>query len=269
MTESVLTTAHGVDLGCLTAGAGEPVTVFAHGLGCTVPETRPLGSGVAGTRVFFSFRGHGRSSTPATGWGYGELADDLAAVADAYGATRAVATSMGAGALCRLLAREPGRFDRLVFFLPAVLDTPRADDVHREFRALAEALESGDTGAVTDLVRAEVPGWAAATPTGAAFVRQRVDALLGSGVARALRELPGAVPLPDGAEVLRNVRAPALVLAARGDALHPVPVAERLAELLPDASLHVYDSPDVLWTQRADLRRRIAGFLAEERPDQP
>jgi hypothetical protein len=25
----------------------------------------------------------------------------------------------------------------------------------------------------------------------------------------------------------------------------------------------VYDTPDVLWTQRTDLRRRIAGFLAE------
>jgi 3-oxoadipate enol-lactonase len=263
MAEAVLTTAHGVDLGCLTAGVGEPVTVFAHGLGCTVPETRPLGSGVAGTRVFFSFRGHGRSSTPETGWGYGELADDLAAVADAHGATRAVATSMGAGALCRLLARDPGRFERLVFFLPAVLDTPRGEDVYGELRALATALEAGDAEAVTALVRAEVPPWAAGTPTGAVFVRQRVEALLGSGVARAIRALPGAVPLPDSADVLRTVRAPALVLAARGDALHPVPVAERLAGLLPNASLHVYDTPDVLWTQRTDLRRRIAGFLAE------
>jgi hypothetical protein len=38
-------------------------------------------------------------------------------------------------------------------------------------------------------------------------------------------------------------------------------VAERLADILPDASLHVYDEPNVLWTQRADLRRRISGFL--------
>jgi 3-oxoadipate enol-lactonase len=267
VTDSVLPTSHGVDLECLTSGRGEPVTVFAHGLGCTIPETRPLGSGVAGTRVFFAFRGHGRSTTPPTGWDYEHLAKDLDAVADAHGATRAVATSMGAGALCRSLVDRPERFERLVFFMPALLDTPRRDEVHHELRAIAAAVDSGDAGEVADLVRAEVPTSVAGTPTAAAFVRQRVEALLGrdtgssSGVSRAMAELPGAVPLPGGADALREVRAPALVLACRGDALHPVPVAERLADILPDASLHVYDEPNVLWTQRADLRRRISGFL--------
>ena len=265
MTSSRLSTSHGVDLEVLVAGAGEPVTVFAHGLGCTIPETRPLGSGVTGTRVFFAFRGHGGSTTPETGWDYGELARDLSAVADAHGATRAVATSMGAGALLRLLAAEPARFERSVFFLPAVLDVRRGPEIHRELARLADALRAGDAAAVTDLVRAELPDPVRDTPTGAAFVRQRVTALVGSGVATALATLPGQVPLSGGADVLRAVEAPALVLACRGDPLHPVPVAERLAELLPAATLHVYDEPAVLWNQRADLRRRIAGFLEGRR----
>jgi hypothetical protein len=53
------------------------------------------------------------------------------------------------------------------------------------------------------------------------------------------------------------------VLGCKGDELHPASVAEELAAALPRATLHVYDKPGVLWTQRADLRARIAGFLSE------
>jgi 3-oxoadipate enol-lactonase len=267
VTAPLLRTAHGAELETLVAGSGDPVTVFAHGLGRTIPETRPLGSGVGGTRVFFSFRGHGRSPVPAAGFGYGELAKDLRAVADTYGATRAVATSMGAAALCRVLADDPARFERLVFFTPAVLDErrldePRGEGVRRDVAAMLDAIAAGDREALTAAVRAELPTAAAAGNSGEAFVRQRVAALLDSGVAAAYRAVPGnAPPLPAGAGALRAVTAPALVLACRGDALHPVRVAERLAALLPDAALHVYDEPDVLWTARADLRRRISSFL--------
>ena len=262
MTDALLRTPHGADLEVRVSGAGDPVTVFAHGLGCTIPETRPLGSGVGGTRVFFSFRGHGRSSTPVAGFGYGELAKDLRAVADAHGATRVVATSMGAAALCRVLADAPDRFERLVLFVPAVLDEPRPGGVRDDLGPLLDAVAAGDRAALAAVIRAEVPAAAAGSPTGEAFVRDRVAALLGSGVAEAYRSVPGnEAPLPAGADALRVVTAPALVLACRGDALHPVPVAERLTRLLPNASLHVYDRPEVLWTARSDLRRRISGFL--------
>jgi 3-oxoadipate enol-lactonase len=66
--------------------------------------------------------------------------------------------------------------------------------------------------------------------------------------------------VPDPA-VLSAVTVPALVIGARGDDLHPHEVARSLAEALPDAELHVYDRPGVLWNERADLRERVAGFL--------
>ena len=50
-------------------------------------------------------------------------------------------------------------------------------------------------------------------------------------------------------------------LFRQGDDRHPVEVAEQFAAALPRATLHVYDRPGVLWTDRADLRERIAGFL--------
>jgi hypothetical protein len=61
--------------------------------------------------------------------------------------------------------------------------------------------------------------------------------------------------------VLKTVKAPALVIGCRGEAAHPPAVAEQLAAVLPNASLHIYDQPAVLWTNRADLRTRIAEFL--------
>ena len=76
-----------------------------------------------GTKVRFCFRGHGHSSTPEPGaYAYADFARDLDAVAAQHGATAAVGTSLGAGALAHLLAREPDRFERLVFLLPPSLE---------------------------------------------------------------------------------------------------------------------------------------------------
>ena len=109
----------------LTTGSGLPSTVFAHGLAGSIETTRPFGSGVAGSRTFFSFRGHGASAAPETDWTYAALAAELDAVARHVGATRALGVSMGAGALCSLLEQQPDRFDRLVLVIPAVVDRPR------------------------------------------------------------------------------------------------------------------------------------------------
>jgi pimeloyl-ACP methyl ester carboxylesterase len=80
------------------------------------------------------------------------------------------------------------------------------------------------------------------------------------GLAQGVVELSGQVAITDRA-ALREVTASALVLACRSDELHPVAVAEELAAALPRATLHVYDRPGVLWTDRADVRARIARFL--------
>ncbi|MDG4815673.1 alpha/beta hydrolase [Micromonospora sp. WMMD956] len=256
----LVATPHGARLEQLVTGAGDPVTVFAHGLGNGIATTRPFGSGVAGRKVFFQFRGHGRSDAPPGPWSYLDLARDLRAVADLANATRAFGASLGAGALCRLLAESPERFDRLVFFLPAALDQPRTPAARERIAALIEAVESGDASAVADVVSAELPPAVRNTPAGWAYLRQRLDHLLRDGLAAGLADLPDQAPLGDRA-VLAAVTAPALVLACAGDDLHPVEVAEQLAAALPRATLHVYDRPGVLWSERADLRERISGFL--------
>ncbi|MEV8513353.1 alpha/beta hydrolase [Dactylosporangium sp. NPDC051484] len=256
----LVATPHGVELEQLVTGEGTPVTVFAHGLGSGIAETRPLGSAVHGRKVFFQFRGHGQSSAPGGTWTYPDLARDLRAIADLSGATRALGVSMGAGALTRLLADNPGRFERVVFFLPAVLDAPRPAAAHERLTALLEAIEAGDAAAVADVISQEVPAQLRNTPPVWAFLRQRLDQLMRDGLAASLASLPEQAAIEDRA-ALADVTADCLVIGCRGDDLHPAAVAEQLAAALPRARLHVYDRPGILWTQRADLRTRISAFL--------
>jgi pimeloyl-ACP methyl ester carboxylesterase len=237
----------GVPLHVETFGKGEPVTVFAGGLGATISETRRLGSGVAGTKVFFDFRGHGRSGEPADGdWSYGALARDLRAVADGSGATRAVGVSMGAAALLRVLAETPDRFARCVFFLPAILDRPREDV------------------SASALVDADVPAALRDRPDVSAYAEARNARLTDRGVAGLVDALTTTAPVADRA-VLAAVRAECLVIGQEGDATHPASVARDLAAALPDAGLHVFDAPGGLWTHGEKVRLLVPFFLDSDR----
>ncbi|GIM93589.1 alpha/beta fold hydrolase [Paractinoplanes toevensis] len=259
VTELVATTS-GVRLEQLITGVGEPVTVFAHGLGGDIAGSRPLGSAVTGRRVFFHFRGHGRSDAPPGPWSFGDLAGDLRAVADLSGATRALGVSMGAGALARLLSETPDRFERVVFYLPAPLDGTRPAAAEARVERLLAAVESGEAASIAAAVESEMPTVVRNTPTGWSFLRQRVEQLQTDGLAPELTTLWHEPAVPDESK-LAAFRGRALVLGCLGDEVHPAAWAERLAGLLPGAELHVYDRPAVLWTNRSELRERISSFL--------
>lgn len=256
---TLVTTPHGVDLEQLVTGAGDSVTVFAHGLAHDISHTRPLGSAVQGRKIFFQLRGHGRSAAPPGQWNYEDLARDLRAIADLSAATRAVGVSLGGGALCRLLVDSPDRFDRLVFFLPAVLDEQRSGARNR-LAALLSAACAHDINGLTEAIAAELPPVARHTRIGWSYLAGRLDQLMCEQFARGYAGLPDEVAVTD-LDALRRVTAPALVITCAADPLHPVSVARRLAEMLPRATLHVYEMPGAFWTHRADLRERVSTFL--------
>jgi 3-oxoadipate enol-lactonase len=248
----------------LTTGSGLPSTVFAHGLAGSIETTRPFGSGVAGTRTFFSFRGHGASAAPETDWTYGALSGELETVAAHADATQALGVSMGAGALCSLLEREPDRFERLVLVLPAVVDRPRTDAALDRLTAMAQCADERDVEGMTRLLLEEQPVGVRAQPAVRVWCRRQASTLVGTAVSRALRALPGAVPLSD-AGVLARVHAPALVLAQEDDPAHPVWVAEHLARALPKARLEVLPAGGIMWRHRKIVRDLIGAFLSEDR----
>ena len=245
----------------LVTGAGAPVTVAAHGLGASIAETRPLLGGVAGTRVFYAARGHGGSPLPDEPYTYAALGRDLEAVADEHGATRALGVSMGAGALLSLLSRRPGRFERVVLFLPAAVDLPRGDEAVRRLSALAAALDAADPRAVQAAVLEELPADLREQRVAVAYARTRAAYLLASpGVGAALRGLPAVAPVEDRSR-LSAVTAEVLLLAQEGDAVHPAQVARELAGVLPRARLVVFEQPGVVFRERTRLRAEIAAFL--------
>jgi len=220
----------------ITTGSGLPSTVFGHGVDGSIATTRPFGSGVIGSRTFLHFRGYGASLAGQGPFTYAGLEEDLRAVADHVGATQAFGVSMGAGALCSLLAHTPLRFARLVFALPAVLDRPRTD--------LAPEGRQEMTGAALGQVGIQV-GINGEQRKGASLAEM----------------LSTSVPLKDRA-ALGAVTAPALVIAQEEDPAHPVWVAEQLTASLPNARLKVLPPGGILVRHRDVMRDLIVGFLS-------
>jgi pimeloyl-ACP methyl ester carboxylesterase len=240
-------------------GEGGPVTVFAHGLGGSIAETRPLATRVAGTRVLLDFRGHGDSVEQPEGWDYDTLADDLLAVADAVGASQAVGLSLGAGALLRALSRDASRFRKLAFVLPAAIDSTRRDGATERLHRLGAAITAQDARAVADVLLEEVP----------AAVRERrgVDAL----VLRRAQQLvtkPAPAPrfedrpLPDRG-LLARIDVPTLVVTQEADTLHPADLGRSLARDI-DAELLDHPEGGVFWTEAKRLQLALADHLAED-----
>lgn len=243
-------------------GQGEPVTVFAHGLTNSCAELAPFTPMAPGTKVRFCFRGHGHSGTPGPGtYGFADFAGDVDAVARAYGATQAVGTSLGAGAITRLIASDPDRFERLVFVLPAALDVPLAE--HEDFDRTATLLE---TLAPDEAIERILEGSGRAAEYAERPWLRDIDMLLWQdlnavGVARAIREVTRDIAIADR-ELLRRVEAPTLVIAREGDAIHPAELGRVLVDLMPNAELILLGSEDELVEAIPMLVQRVSAFLA-------
>jgi 3-oxoadipate enol-lactonase len=254
--------ADGARLHAEADGTGEPVTVFAHGLTNSCMELAAFTGFVPGTKVRFCFRGHGHSSTPEPGsYRFADYAADLEAVADAFGATRAVGTSLGAGALTAVAAADPDRFERLVFLLPAALDVPvQGHPMSLRTAELLETLPKDEA-----IARALRESGREAAYARAPGLRE-FDMLLWQdldpvGVARAIREIIGEVALVDR-ESLRRIQAPALIIGREGDRLHPAWVARDMAALMPGAELVMMASEADLFAAIPMLVERVSAFLA-------
>ena len=250
-----------VTLYCEVDGEGEPVTVVAHGLTNNCRELAALTPLIPGTKVRFDFRGHGRSSAPEMGYRFEDLGRDVDAVANAYGATRAVGTSLGAGAIANLVSREPGRFERMVWLLPAALDTPFGfKDRYLELagqldgKTPEEALEAivSDPARVAQYVQ---------TPWKLEIDKVMWDHRHPEGVARAIREVIEDWPVSDR-ELLRRVTATTLLICIEGDDIHPAALGRILDDLLPHSELLMFESEAALFRAIPMLVQRVGAFLA-------
>ncbi len=239
-------------------GTGTPVTVIVHGLGATEGEARIPASGLRGTRVVITLPGHGRASdAPAGYWTYSRIAEDVLGIADEVEATRAVGVSLGAGALTRIAASHPTRFERLALLLPAALDQPRDPAGTEVFARLAAAATTAatDGGAqLRKLIAEDVPAGADVGD----YVERRAAVL--TRLEDALRSVPHQNPL-EHAGALAEVAARVLVIGATEDPLHPAAVARSTAEAFPAARLELLPSAAPMVTHRGELRGVLTEFL--------
>jgi pimeloyl-ACP methyl ester carboxylesterase len=241
-------------------GEGEPVTVLAHGLTNNRNELAAFTPFVPGTKVRFDFRGHGRSTAPPAGhFAFADFSRDVDAVARHVGATVAVGTSLGAGALGNLVCREPDRFERMIWLLPAGLDRPfpragRYHELARSFDGLTpEEMLASVAGSTTGL---ETP-W-----------RFELDQLLWqhedpSGLARAIHGVVEDFPIPDR-ELLRRVEIPTLIITLAGDEIHPAELGEIYADLMPNAELLAFASQQALFADLQGVLARVSDFISGE-----
>jgi len=241
-------------------GEGEPVTVLAHGLTNSCQELAQLTPLIPGTKVRFCFRGHGHSSSPERGYRFADFARDLLAVADAYGATNAFGTSLGAGAIAHVLERQPERFDKLIFLLPAGLDV---EFQYKERMLRTMALVEGKTKekAIEALLGdPERQANYIDYPFLRDLDRQMLQQFNPVGAPRAIREIIEDWPVSDR-EVLRRVTAPTLLICQEGDDIHPAELGRILVEIMPNAELLMFEDGRAMYEAIPDIVLRVREFI--------
>lgn len=243
-------------------GSG-PIVVYAHGLTQSRSADRTLGlidwpslAGGGFRLISYDARGHGESEgTPvADAYRWESLAEDLLAVIDHFSPAepvRAAGISMGTGTILNALIQAPGRFTAVTLGAPPTAWETRAAQgaQYEQFAQLIEQMSPGQFAATLD--QAPIPPIFEHVP-GFPGVPTPAHELL-PFVFRGAR----ASDLPSPRQ-LADVRVPALILAWATDPTHPVSTAERLAEILPAATLHVSDTIEDIRTWAA----RAAAFFA-------
>ena len=249
---------NGVDLVYEIAGDG-PTLIWGHGLSGSRAHDDALGlidfDPVGPWRVLrYDARGHGESgmTTDPQHYNWASLATDQLALADRLGVKSYVAggASMGCGTALHAAVQAPDRVRGLLLVIP-----PTAWETRRAQAAvwgeLAAGVEADGVDAFIDgVLELESPDpylgrteWADSMNVQRQMSPDRLATVL-RGAATA--------DLPDR-DAISELTQPALILAWTGDAGHPVSTAEQLADVLPNAELHLASTWDDLqtWTDLA------------------
>ena len=220
--------------------------------------------------VAFDRRGHGRSSDPGTGFDFDTLADDLGAVLDALDLrdVTLVGHSMGPGEIVRYLTRHgSGRVARIVMIgtitplLALTDDNPDGIDatVFETFRS--QSLMRDFPKWLEDNVRPFMAPETSPDMTGPDMMGW-VKAMAMQASLKALLDCHRAITSADFREELAKITVPTLVIHGDRDVTCPIGLARRTAELMPNATLSVYeDAPHGLFLTHMDrLERDLLAF---------
>lgn len=239
----------GAVLACDRPTPGTPITVVAHGMSSSRAGMDGDGVfdwGAAGENgrglVRYDARGHGRSTggTDPVDYTWTRLADDLLAVIDTVSPDHPVdviGMSMGTASALYAALRAPDRIRRLVLAIPPTAWETRAPHV-AGYRDGADIVDEAGVEAFL-AAAAEQPQ----PPILDTLQRRPYTADVCEQCFAALLRGAADSDLPDPAELTR-ITQPTLLLPWDTDPGHPVSTAERLAQVLPDATLQIARTPD-------------------------
>lgn len=237
----------------LSDEGGRPV-VQLHGLTSSRRRDQlldlDLGRGLSGTRLLrYDARGHGSSTgrIEPDDYRWSVLADDLLRLLDEFfpgEPVHGVGPSMGTATLLHAAVRAPHRFSGLTLTIPPTAWETRVAQA-TEYEKAARVVEQRGLATFVRAGRmAPRPPATVETPLTEPDVAEHIVPALFRGAALS--------DLPDPAAVAA-LDLPVTILAWTDDPSHPLSTAERLAQLLPHARLHVAATPTELSTWPAIL----------------
>ncbi|CAJ1505520.1 alpha/beta fold hydrolase [[Mycobacterium] burgundiense] len=229
---------------------------YGHGVLMSRTIVRGLGvfdiDAIAEGRRLLTYdqRGHGLSSgrpEPAD-YRFEQAATDLLGVLDVAGLDEPIdfaGSSLGAAAALYAVLDAPERFRRLALLIPPVAWETGPDQRRQWYFETADLID--DIGPTAWRQR-----WAEAPPLPifADYPQGQFTPGVSDAVASSALRGVGSSDLPDPHR-LTSIRQPTLVLAWDTDPLHPTATAERIADLIPDCTLHVARTVDEVqsWTR--------------------
>lgn len=237
-------TVPGAELAWSCNGESGPAVVQLHGLGSSRRRDQVqglnLGRELSATRLLrYDTRGHGHSTGRADPEDYRwpALAEDLLNLLDHClpdMPVHGVGASMGAATLLHAALRAPGRFSGFTLMLPPTAWDTRTAQAG-DYRRLARFIEDhGMDRFVAASSRMPRPPATLDTPDTVPDVSGDLLPSIYRGAA--MSDLPTR-------EQIATLDIPTTILAWAEDPSHPLATAEALVALLPDATLHVAQSP--------------------------
>ena len=267
-------TRDGTDIYVKDWGQGRPV-VLIHGWPLSSDSWDPqmLALAEAGYRaIAYDRRGFGRSGQPWTGYDYDTLADDLADVLEATGATEGVTLvgfSMGGGEVARYMSRHQGKgvvaAGLIGSVVPYMLKTDDNPDgvPEADLKGIADSIRENRHGFFHGFAKNFYGVGVVSHPVDQA----QLDWFYNQSQMAGLRSILGcaeAFSFTDFRPDLPAFRVPTLVLHGTGDAVVPVDVSGRQAAAkIANAQLVEYDgAPHGLFASHGErLTKDLLTFL--------
>jgi len=265
MTGRYFETADGCRLAFVDEGEGVPV-LWQHGLGADRRQPAEVFPAIDGIRrITLECRGHGLSALGSvTALSIAQFADDAVALLDHLGIGRAVVggISLGAAVALHIAVSRPERAAALILARPAWVDTAGPAQL-RIYRDVADLLaKHGAREGLTRLEAGErLQEIEEVSPDNAASIRGFFTRADPESTIALLSRIPA-----QGLDVQRSdiggLDLPTLVVANGQDYVHPVEMAQTLADLIPGSTVKIVTSKSVSRNEYlAGMERALCEFL--------